>query len=236
VQPPLGIPQVVGSFGENTYDFSLMLSYLDNKLAVLEETPLSPRQFNYMAYAEARVFLKACYMFFRILLDDISGILEFFYKKKEPKVKIGSSFDDLLKHAKNGSLPSDLCKLLERPSSWFPEMRDRRDDLVHRYDSFLISFKQRENGKNILGHFSTKRGASKDYKDIREYFGYLLCEYQMLIDALLDFFDIKFRGWYELSPPRNLTIMMGCTALPLWWAHKYGNYEHKELQVAENCS
>ena len=62
-----------------------------------------------------------------------------------------------------------------------------------RYESLLISFKQDEEGKTILGHFSTKEHLTKVYEDIRQYFGYVLCEYQALIDNLLDHFDTKFR-------------------------------------------
>jgi len=238
VQPPMSLPQTFISFANNTHDFCLMLAYLDDKLTILEETPLTPSQFNYQAYAEARVFLKASYLFFRILLDDIAGIIEYFYKKNEPNVYRGlkKGLDALLKKARNGKLPEDLSKLLERPSSWFTEMTKRRDDLVHNYESLLISFKQDEDGKYILGHFSTKGHNSREYEDIREYFGFVLCEYQTLIDNLLDHFDTKFRDWYRIvqgKSGRTGSIMSGYVALPLWWAHKYGNYRHKDLQVSE---
>ena len=88
--------------------------------------------------------------------------------------------------------------------------------MEHNYESLLISFKQGKDGKNILGHFSTKEHTSKDYKDVRDYFGYVLREYQTFVDNLLDHFDTKFKGWYGLTPPRNETITQGCVALPLW--------------------
>jgi hypothetical protein len=232
------IPKPIESFSFNSTDLSLILAYLDDKLTVLEETPLTPSQFNYQAYAEARVFLKASYLFFRILLDDIAGIIEYFYKENEPNVYRGlkKGLNALLNKAKNGKLPEDLSKLLEQPIVWFPEMRKRRVDLEHHYESLLISFKQDEDGKNILGHFSTKGHTSRDYEDIRDYFGYLLCEYQAFVDNLLDHFDTKFREWYGIiqdKSGRTASIISGCTALPLWWAYKYGNYRHKDLQVSE---
>jgi len=233
-QPPVSLPQTLISFSNNTYDLSLMLAYLDDKLTVLEETPITPSQFNYQAYAEARVFLKASYLFFRILLDDVSGIIKYFYNKNEPKVGVKKSFNDLLKKAKNGKLPEDLSKLLERSISWFPEMRKRRTDLEHYYESLLISFKQGEDGKNILGHFSTMGHTSSDYENIRGYFGFILSEYQTLIDNLLDHFDTKFRDWYGIvqgKSGRTSSIMSGCVAIPLWWAYKYGNYRDEDLQV-----
>jgi hypothetical protein len=39
-QPPMRIPQVVVSYNDNSYDLSLMLSYLDNNLTILEKTSL----------------------------------------------------------------------------------------------------------------------------------------------------------------------------------------------------
>jgi len=216
-----------------------MLAYLDDNLTVLEETPLiAGQRIDYQAYAEARVFLKACYIFFRILLDDISGIIEYFYKKNEPNVYRGlkKGLDALLNKAKNGELPEDLSKLLEQPIAWFPEMRKRRVDLEHNYESLLISFKHGEDGKTILGHFSTKGPTSTEYQDIREYFGFLLCEYQTFIDNLLDHFDNKFRDWYGIvqgKSGRTISIMEGCAALPLWWAYKHGDYRHEALQVSE---
>jgi len=231
------IPITFESLHNNTYDLSVILSYLDVRLTILEETPLiAGQQIDYQAYAEARVFLKACYIFLRILLDDLSGILEYFYKKNERWVKLKPGFDDLLKQANNGKLSADLSKLLERPCSWFPEMKNRRDELVHRYDSFLVSFGHGEDGKTILGHFSMKGRTTKVYGDIRQYFGFILCEYQTLIDNLLDHFDMKFGDWDGIvqgKSGRNLTIMHGCVALPLWWAYKYGDYRHKDLLIPE---
>ena len=225
------IPTTFESIHNNTHDLSVVLAHLDSRLRVLEEKPI--RQLDLRAYAEARVFLKAFYVFFRILLDDVSGVIEFYYKKNEPGVAVTKSFKTLLNNAEKGILPEDLSELLKQANSWFPEMRKRRDDLVHEYESFLISIDKGESDTNILGYFSIKSGASITYRSIREHLGFLLCEYQTLIDNLLDHFDTKFIGWYGGGPGRNLTIMLGCVAFPLWWAYKYGNYRHKDLQVSE---
>jgi len=229
------IPTTFESLHNNTYDLSVVLTHLDSRLRVLEEKPIP--QLDFQAYAEARVFLKAFYVFFRILLDNVSGVIEFFYKKNEPGVAITKSFHDLLENAKRGNLPEDLSRLLEQPSSWFPEVMDSRDDLVHHYDSLLISIEHGESGRNILGHFNIKGRAYREYVSIREHFGFLLCEYQTLIDNLLDHFDTKFRDWYGIvqgKSGRTCSIMSGCVALPLWWAYEYGNYRHKDLQVSED--
>jgi len=228
------IPTTFESIHNNTHDLSVVLVHLDSRLRVLEEKPI--RQLDLRAYAEARVFLKAFYVFFRILLDDVSGVIEFYYKKNEPGVAVTKSFNDLLENAEKEKLPEGLSRLLEQPSSWFPEVMYSRDDLVHYYDSLLISIEQGEGGKNILGYFNIKGRTHRERVNVREHLGFLLCEYQKLIDNLLDHFDTKFREWYgsvQGKSGRNLTIMQGCVAFPLWWAYKYGNYRHKDLQVSE---
>ena len=235
VQPPVDIPQELVSLGDNTHDLSVMLSYLDVKLTILEETPLiAGQQIDYQAYSEARSFLKVCYLLVRILFDDVSGVIKYFYDKKEPNSGVTESFNRLLNKAKNGKLPEDLSTLLRQTIVQFPKMRGRRDDLTHFYESLLISFKQDEDGKTILGHFSTKRHTTKEYEDIRQYFGFILCEYQKLIDNMLDHFDTKFVDWYKFKPHRDLNIYKGYAVIMLWWAYKYGNYTHKDLQVVEN--
>ncbi len=231
-QPPIRIPQEVVSYNDNTYDLSLMLSYLDNNLKILEKTPLTPDKFDYLAYAQARAFMKVCYMFLRIILDDVSGIIKHFYDENEHPIIVPKSFDDLLKKADNRKLPEDLIALIQPSKEWFCQMRQRRVDLEHNYESLLISFRQGKNGENILGHFSTMGHTTKEYEDIRQYIGFVLCEYQKLIDNLLDHFDSKFRNWYGFAPPRDITILDRIVDMPLWWAYKYGNYRHKDL--AEN--
>jgi hypothetical protein len=83
-------PKPFESFFFNSSDFPIMLSYLDNRLRVLEDTQITPNQFPYQAYDEAKVFLKICYVFFLVLLDAVSGIIEYFYKKNEPTVGVTS--------------------------------------------------------------------------------------------------------------------------------------------------
>ena len=230
-QPPIRIPQEAVSYNDNTYDLSLMLSYLDNNLTILEETPLTPDKFDYLSYAQARAFLKACYMFLRIILDNVSGIIKYFYDINEHPVKVPKSFNKLLKKVDNRKLPEDLTTLLQPSKEWFRQMRKRRGDLEHNYESLLISFRQGKDGETILGHFGTKEHTTREYEDIRQYIGFVLCEYQKLIDNLLDHFDSKFRNWYGIAPHRGMTILSDIVDLPLWWAYKYGNYRHKDLQI-----
>ena len=230
-----GIPATFEALHNNTYDLCVVLEHLDSRLQVLEEKPIS--QPDFQTYAEARVFLKAFYVFFCILLDNVAGIIEFFYKENQPIRGLKKGFKHLLDRGNQKDFPGDLRRLLEKPSSWFPEVVDTRDDLVHNYDSLLISIEQGEGGKTILGQFNIKGCAHREYVSIREHFGFLLCEYQKLIDNLLDHFDTEFRHWYGIVQGklgRTVSIMSGCVALPLWWAYKYGNYRREDLQVSES--
>ena len=234
-QPPIRVPRAVVSYNDNMYDLSLMLSYLDNNLTVLEGKPPTPDKFDYLAYARARAFLKVCYLLLRILLDDVSGVIKYFYDYNERTVGVPKSFNVLLKKADNRKLPEDLIAVLQPSKEWFRQMRDRKDDLAHRYESLLISLRQGKNSDTILGHFSTKGHTVREYEDIRKYFGFVLCEYQKLIDNLLDHFDSKFRNWYGIAPHRDVTIFDHIVDMPLWWAYKYGNYRHKDLQIIDNA-
>ena len=235
VQPPGDMPQELVSLVDNIDDLSLMLSYLDAKLTILEETTsIAGQQIDYEAYSEARSFLKVSYLLVRKLFDDVSGVIRYFYDKNEPNSGVTKSFNSLLNKAKNGNLPEALSTVLRQTIVQFPKMKDRRDGLLHDYESLLISFKKDKDGETVLGHFSTKGRTSKQYEDIRQYFGIILCEYQTLIDDLLDHFDTKFMDWYRFKPQRIMTIYGGHAGIMLWWAYKYGNYRHKYLQVVEN--
>jgi hypothetical protein len=229
------IPKTIESFSFNSDDFSILLRYLDNTLRILEETPVTPSEFPYQAYAEARVFLKAFFIFLRILLDDLSGIIEYFYKTNERlDLSKGKGFNKLLKEADKSKVSEDLSKLLRQRRSWFQELKKTRDDLVHHYDSILISFKQNGEGRNVVGHFNIKGRTPNVHEDTRKYIGLALSEYQRLIDDLLDHFDERFKDWYGIvrgKTSRTTTIIEG--DITLWWAYKYGNYRDQTLKVDE---
>ncbi len=230
-----GIPKTIESFSFNSDDFSILLRCLDNTLRILEETPVTPSEFPYNAYAEARFFLKAFFIFLRILLDDLSGIIEYFYKTNERlDLSKGKGFNKLLKEADKSKMPEDLSKLLKQKRSWFQELKKTRDDLVHRYDSILISFKQNGEGRNVVGHFNIKGPTPYVHEDTRKYIGLALSEYQRLIDDLLGHFDERFKDWYGIvrgKTSRTTTIIEG--GIMLWWAYKYGNYRDQTLKVDE---
>ena len=229
------IPKTFQAIASQTYDLSTMLMYLDSKLKILENK--SPQAMDYQAYADATVFLKAAYLFFRILLDTLAGVIEYFYEKNED-MKLPHNFKKLLNKEKAGKLPKDLSVILNKAHVWFPELRDRRDDLVHHYEHFLILFGKNKNGVSVLEHsgMGERKNRLKNYGEIRQYFGFLLGGYQRLIDDLLDHFDTKFRTWYGIvasKSARRQTQMEGNATYMLWWAAKYGDYKHPDLVVQD---
>jgi len=234
-QPFVPIPQVVVSFSNNTHDLSVMLSYLDTKLTILEQMPpLKNQQFDFLTYGESISFLNVCYILISLLFDDVSGIIQYFYNENEPNSGVTENFSKLLEILKKKKLPDDLSKLLVKTIKQFPAMRGRRNDLIHHYEALLISLDKNQEGKTIIGHFGTMQHPTKEYGDIRQYFGSVLCEYQTLVDNLLDHFDTKFIEWYHFKPPRDFNILQGYIGIMLWWANKYGNYTHKDLVIEEN--
>ena len=101
------IPTTFESLQNNTYDLSVVLAHLASWVRVFEGKSIP--QLDIQAYTEARVLLKAFYVFFRILLDDISGVIKSLYKNNRPEAKgITNGFHALLEHAKKRNLLENL--------------------------------------------------------------------------------------------------------------------------------
>ena len=231
---PQPIPKTFQAISIQTTDLWIVLGYLDSKLKILENNKL-PFSKKYQDYADAIVFLKVTYTFYRILLDTLAGIIRYFYKKNEG-IDLPHSFNRLLvKSKKWNKFPKDLSVILKKVHIWFPELKKRRDDLVHYYESFLILIEENKSGMNILKHFNIAYGDKfKKYEGIREYIGFLLCVYQQLIDGLLDHFDTKFKDWYGIIAGRSSrTQTIKEEDMLWWWAVKYGNYKHSDLKIKE---
>ena len=232
---PQPIPKTFQAIFIQTTDLWIVLRYLDSKLRILENNKL-PFSKKYQDYADAIVFLKVTYIFYRIILDTLSRIIKYFYEKNE-RIKLHYIFHDPHdpKSKKRGKFPKDLFVILKKVHTWFPEARDRRDDLVHRCESFLILIERNKSRINILKHSNIAYGNKfKNFGGIREYIGFLLCVYQQLIDDLLDHFDTKFKDWYGIiagRSSRTQTCKVG--DMLWWWAVKYGNYKHSDLKINE---
>ncbi|KAF5433500.1 hypothetical protein C5S39_01575 [Candidatus Methanophagaceae archaeon] len=229
-------PKPFHALGENTYELSFMLYYLHSNMLLLEKNETS--KIDPMAYSKARVYLKSVYIFYRILLDTLATVIEYFYKKNE-KISLPSSFHSLFNKQKNGQLPDELSSVIQHKLSWFPALMSRRNDLVHHYQSFLILFQKDQKGKTFLDHTylnSFKTPNRETLGDIRDYVGFLLKSYQELIDSLLNLFDLKFQDWYGIVRGHNSrteTILEGLPGYMLWWASIYGKYQNCNMQIID---
>ena len=232
---PQAIPKEFQAISTQTTDLWIVLRYLDSKLRILENNKL-PFSEKYQDYADAIVFLKVTYIFYRIILDTLENIIKHFYKKNEG-INLHHIFDDPHdpKSKKEVKFPKDLSAILKKVHTWFPEIKDRRDKLVHQCESFLILIEGNKSGMNILKYSNIAYGNKlRNFGGIREYTGFLLCVYQQLIDDLLDHFDIKFKDWYGIiagRSSRTQTCRVG--DMLWWWAVKYGNYKHSDLKIKE---
>lgn len=231
--PISGYANVFRAISTGERDVNTLLRLIDERLRILETRPLPSleniRDFDFTADIETIVLLKALYVQVRIYLDAISGIIRYFHRK----MNLPKSFNDLLKKLGTETIPDDLSQVLLHASNWFKDLKRTRDDLVHHYEDFLLLF----NG-TIIHHASLSkmnRNKAFDYGSIRSCVGELLKNIQVMIDRLLDHFDAKFFDWYGFvqSPmSRNRTIFEG--GYILFWAYRYGGYNHTELHVQED--
>ena len=228
---PQPIPKEFQAISIQTTDLRIVLRYLDSKLKILENNKLSFSE-KYQDYADAIVFLKATYIFYRILLDTLAEIVRYFYTENEG-IKLPHIFkDSFVKRKKWKKFPKDLSVILKKIHIWFPEVKDKRDRLVHCCESFLILIEGNKSGMNILKHTNISYGNKfKVLGRIREYIGFLLCVYQQLVDDLLDHFDTKLNDRYGIMVGRSSTNRKG--DMLWWWAEKYGNYKHSDLKINE---
>ena len=128
-----GIPQPLQSLMRHEYNLCLMLELFDERLKRFEAT-LNDERPEFGAYSEAMAFLDAIYLLSRMLLDSTAGIVRHFYKCNE-KCELPKSFDDMLKKSDKGELSDSLNEVFAGCDTWFPHLKDRRDDIVHHYET-----------------------------------------------------------------------------------------------------
>jgi hypothetical protein len=237
-----GLPQPVKSFTRREYGICLMLELLDDRLKQAEHfvKSIDPGQdigpFS-KSYSEAMTFMDTIYILLRSLLDDVSGIIEYFYKSNKIP-GIPKSFSELLKKAKAGKTPEDLICILQPCQDWFPKLKKDRDDIVHEYETNLIGFVMdpKKGGWTSIQFSGKTHGVMENGGvGIRTNLGILLANYQSFIDDLLDLWDRKLLEWYGIvSSPnsRPSTILEGRSGNMLRWAVDYGRYTDKEMIIS----
>jgi hypothetical protein len=232
----LRIPQPLQSLIRHEYNLCMMLELFDDRL-IRFETTLNTGKADYGEYSEAMGFLDAIYLFSRLLLDSTAGIVRHFYSCNKT-CELPKSFDGMFKKSVRGELPNGLNTIFLGCKMWFPRLKDRRDDVVHHYETYFIGFERDSGGKMATRQFSPRSKTNAILgEDLRLYIGGVMAGYQLFIDALLDHWDKMFRCWYGIVASinsRTLTILEGRSANILWWAYRYGGYKNDSMLVDES--
>ena len=234
----LRVPQPVQSLMRHELNLCLMLELFDEHLTRFERT-LKGEKVNcdYGAYSEAMAFLDAIYLFSRMLLDSAAGIVRHRDLNKSDKVReLPKSFNDMYKKSLEGKLPTNLNTVFSECKPWFPQLKDRRDAIVHHYETYLIGIGKNSEGETTAIQFSPLQ-KTPEIEDLRLYIGMVMAGYQSFVDRLLDYWDEMFRCWYGIISSvnsRTLTIFEGRSANILWWAYQYGGYTNDNMSVIES--
>jgi len=232
----LTVPQPVQSLMRQELNLCLMLELFDECLTRFERSLNGKKaDCDYGAYSEAICFLDAIYFFSRTLMDSVAGIIKHRDIDKSKKgYELPKSFDNMYKKSIKGELPNKLNMVFSGCKTWFPQLKDRRDAIVHDYETYLIVFVQNSEGEKIARQFSPQNTPTIDDEDLRSYIGMVMAGYQCFVDKLLDYWDEMFLVWYNISVFRYSTTFLDRSANILWWAYKYGGYSNDNMVVLES--
>ncbi len=230
----LTVPQPVQSLMRHELNVCLMLELFDEHLTCFEISLNGEKvDCDYDAYFKATAFLDAIYLFSRILLDSAAGVARHYYKYNNKGCELDKSFNKLYDKAGKGELPNNLNKVFSGCEKWFPQLTARRDDIVHRYETYFIGIGKNSEGDRTAMQFSPKK-KTQEVEDLRSYIGMVMAGYQRFLDRLLDYWDEMFLSWYRTSSCRTTVHLLGRRANILWWAHKYGGYTNDNMVVSES--
>jgi len=215
-----------------------MLELFDERLTRFERSLKGEiANCDYGAYSEAITFLDAIYLFSRMLLDSAAGIVRHRdFNKSDKGRTLPKSFNDMYKKSLEGKLPTNLNTVFSDCKPWFPQLKDRRDAIVHEYETYLIGIGKNSEGETTAMQFSPLKKTPK-IEDLRLYIGMVMSGYQSFVDRLLDYWDEMFKCWYGIRRSvnsRTRTIFMGRSANILWWAYQYGGYRNDNMDVSES--
>jgi hypothetical protein len=141
----------------------------------------------------------------------------------------------MYKKSVKGELPGKLNTVFSEGKTWFPELKDRRDAIVHEYETYFIVFGQNSKGEKTAQQFSPLRNTQAiGDEDLRSYIGMVMAGYQSFVDRLLDYWDEMFESWYGMSVHRDSTTLAGRSGNILWWAYRYGGYKNDNLLISES--
>jgi hypothetical protein len=230
----LTVPQPLQSLMRQEFNLCIMLEIFEERLSRFEMSLNGTKEdCDYGAYPEALCFLDAIYFFSRMLLGSVAGIIKHRDLGKSKKdSEFPKSFNEMYKKSVKGELPNNLNKVFSGCATWFPQLRERRDNIVHNYETNLIGIGKNCKGEKIAQQFSPRKNATGD-EDLRLYIGMVMAGYQCFVDELLEYWDKMFIDMYNVSVFRHSTILFGRSANILWWAYKYGGYRNDNMFVSE---
>ena len=234
------VPQPVQSLMRHERNLCLMLELFDECLTRFERSLKGEKaDCDYEAYSEAMCFLDAIYFFSRMLLDSAAGIVRHRDLNKSDKGReLPKSFNDMYKKSLEGKLPTNLNTVFSECKPWFPQLKDRRDAIVHEYETYFIGFGQNsESGTTAVQFSPREKSPAIGDEVLHSYIGMVMAGYQSFVDRLLDYWDEMFRCWYGIIRSvnsRTLTIFEGRSANILWWAYQYGGYRNNNMIVSES--
>ncbi len=237
--PGLRTPQPVQSLTRHKSHLGLMIELFDECHTRFEKSLNGElADFDYRAYSKAICFLDTIYFFSRMLLDSAAGIVKHrYFDKSETGRELPKNFNGMYKKSLKGELPNNLNKVFSECKTWFPELKDRRDTIVHKYETNLIGIEKNSKGETTAMQFSPLKKTPK-IKDLRSYIGMVMAGYQSFVDRLLDYWDEMFKCWYgirmSVNPRTQIIFSMGQTASILWWAYQYGGYRNDDMVVSES--
>ncbi len=210
-----------------------MIELFDESLTRFEKSLKGEKaDCDFDAYFMAIAFLDTIYIFTRMLLDSVVGIVNEY--NKEGRLHDNFSkiyYEEFVK----GNLTNELNTVFSACESWFPQFNIRRNDIVHRYETNFIVFRQNSEGERIAQQLSPQKNTQNiEDEDLRSYIGMVMAGYQCLVDKLLDYWDKMFLSWYGMSVSRHSTAFLGRSANILWWAYQYGGYRNYNMVVSES--
>lgn len=229
----LTVPSPVKSLIRHEFNLCVMLELFDERLT-LNERLISGKETDcdFGAYSEAMCFLDSIYFISRTLMDSLAGVVRHYNNINNRGHEIEKSFSNLQKKAVERELPNKLNVVFVGCEKWFPQLKDRRDAIVHDYETHLIGFGMHANGNTKVTQFSLK-DRTDVIEDLRSYIGMIMAGYQCFIDKLLDYWDEMFINWYKFRVSRTTSILEGRSANILWWADRYGGYKNDKMVVIE---
>jgi hypothetical protein len=232
--PGLKVPQPAQALMRHELNLCIMLELFDERLTRLERLLGGENaDSDFVAYSEAMCFLDSIYFISRTLMDSAAGIVRHYNNINNKGHEIVKSFSDLYKKSLVKELPNNLNKVFSGCEKWFPQLKVRRDAIVHHYETNLIGIGMFANGDTKVTQFSLK-DSTDVIEDLRSYIGMMMAGYQCFIDKLLDYWDEMFIDWYKFKVNRVTSILDGRRANILWWAYQYGGYRNDNMVVSKS--